>query len=51
MSVFSGSYVSRVLLASYRWHRLSSSFFDPYRPELRYMRAGSEMAREAQEKA
>ena len=46
MSAFSNSYVLRVLLVparrldanSPRWHRLRASFFDPYRPELHYMR-------------
>jgi hypothetical protein len=49
MSTFSDSYVSRVLfaspvtgrgldLAARRWHWLRSSLFDPYRPELHYMR-------------
>jgi hypothetical protein len=46
MSTFSDSYVSRVLfapgrsfdLAARRWRRLSTSLFDPYRPELHYMR-------------
>lgn len=49
MSAFSDSYVSRVLLASpapgrgfeataRRWRWLSTSLFDPYRPELHYMR-------------
>jgi hypothetical protein len=46
MSAFSDSYVLRVLLAparrhdaiAQRWHRLRVSFFDPYRPELHYMR-------------
>ena len=49
MSEFSDSYVSRVLLAPHtptravdvvarRWRWLSASVFDPYRPELHYMR-------------
>jgi len=49
MSTLSDSYVSRVLFASpapgrvlnataRRWHRLTTSLFDPYRPELHYMR-------------
>ena len=47
MSAFSDSYVSRVLFATpapgrgvgaRRWLRLSTSLFDPYRPELHYMR-------------
>ena len=49
MSAFTDSYVSRVLFASHapgrvlgetarRWHRLTTSLFDPYRPELHYMR-------------
>ena len=46
MSAFSHSYVLRVLLAPVRrfdvtpkrWHRLRADFFDPYRPELHYMR-------------
>jgi len=49
MRTFSDSYVARVLLAphppgcgldavSRRWRRLSASLFDPYRPELHYMR-------------
>jgi hypothetical protein len=49
MTTFSESYVVRVLLAprapafaldavSRRWRRLSDSLFDPYRPELHYMR-------------
>jgi hypothetical protein len=49
MRTFSDSYVARVLLAphasgcaldavSQRWRRLSASLFDPYRPELHYMR-------------
>jgi hypothetical protein len=49
MSAFSDSYVSRVLLATptpmrgldlaaRRWRWLRISLFDPYRPELHYMR-------------
>ena len=49
MSTFADSYVSRVLFASpapgrvwgataRRWRRLATSLFDPYRPELHYMR-------------
>ena len=49
MSTFADSYVSRVLFASpvlgrvfgataRRWHRLTTLLFDPYRPELHYMR-------------
>ncbi len=49
MNPFSGSYVCNVLLAKHppsycidagrrRWRRLTSSWFDPYRPELHYMR-------------
>jgi hypothetical protein len=49
MSTFSDSYVSRVLLATpapgrsldvaaQRWRWLRTSLFDPYRPELHYMR-------------
>ena len=49
MSAFADSYVSRVLFASpvpvlildataRRWRRLTTSLFDPYRPELHYMR-------------
>jgi hypothetical protein len=49
MSVFLDSYVSRVLLAAptpvrgfdpaaRRWRWLRTSPFDPYRPELHYMR-------------
>ena len=46
MSAFAGSYVRQVLLVpSYgvdacrqRWRRLATSLFDPYRPELHYMR-------------
>ena len=49
MSTFADSYVSRVLFASpgservlgataRRWRRLTASLFDPYRPELHYMR-------------
>ena len=49
MTTFADSYVSRVLFAcpasgrilgatARRWHRLTTSLFDPYRPELHYMR-------------
>jgi hypothetical protein len=49
MSAFSDSYVSRVLLATptpmrgldlaaRRWRWLRIALFDPYRPELHYMR-------------
>ena len=46
MTASSDSYVLRVLLApsrglhttARRWHRLTTSLFDPYRPELHYMR-------------
>jgi hypothetical protein len=49
MSAFSASYVSRVLratptlarvfnAAARRWRWLMTSLFDPYRPELHYMR-------------
>ena len=45
MSTFADSYVSRVLFASPvparvldGWRRLTTSLFDPYRPELHYMR-------------
>ena len=49
MSAFSDSYVSRVLFAAppavcgldavaRRWRSLTTSLFDPYRPELHYMR-------------
>jgi hypothetical protein len=49
MSTLVDSYVSRVLFASavpgralgttaWRWRRLTTSLFDPYRPELHYMR-------------
>ena len=49
MSAFAGSYVCKVLLAKHppsfgidasrwRWRRLTSSSFDPYRPGLHYMR-------------
>ena len=49
MSTFSDSYVSRVLFATpalgrvvsvtaRRWGPLTASLFDPYRPELHYMR-------------
>jgi hypothetical protein len=49
MSTFSDSYVSRPLFAipalgrvvgvtARRWRRLAAPLFDPYRPELHYMR-------------
>jgi len=49
MSTFADSYVSRVLFAApapgqvlgasvRRWRRLTTSLFDPYRPERHYMR-------------
>ena len=49
MSAVMGSFVSTVLLAKHRpsfginperwrWRRLTVSLFDPYRPELHYMR-------------
>ena len=49
MSAISGSYVRTVLLSAHsawyginagrwRWRRLTGSLFDPYRPELHYMR-------------
>jgi hypothetical protein len=49
MSTFADSYVSRVLFAGHapgrvfdataqRWRRVTTSLFDPYRPELHYMR-------------
>jgi hypothetical protein len=49
MSTISASYISRVLRATpmlarvanaavRRWRRLTTSLFDPYRPELHYMR-------------
>jgi len=49
MTTFADSYVSRVLFATpgrgrdlnevaLRWRWLRSSLFDPYRPELHYMR-------------
>jgi hypothetical protein len=49
MSAFSDSYVLRVLLATHqpvcsldavakRWSKLKTNLFDPYRPELHYMR-------------
>ena len=49
MSTTADSYVARVLFASpapgrvlgataRRWRRLTTSLFDPYRPELHYMR-------------
>ena len=55
----SDSYVVRVLLTasmpvrrvdalSGRWRRLTSSLFDPYRPELHYMRGPGPKWRERQ---
>jgi hypothetical protein len=45
VSAFSDSYVLRVLFtrerrgtAAGRYHRLAACLFDPYRPELHYMR-------------
>jgi hypothetical protein len=49
MTTFAGPYVARVLFAclvpgqvldatARRWRELTTSFFDPYRPELHYMR-------------
>ena len=49
MSTFSDSHVSRLLFATpalgrvvgvtaRRWRRLAAPLFDPYRPELHYMR-------------
>jgi hypothetical protein len=49
MRIFSNSYLPRVLfptpvlgrvvdLTARRWRGLTGSFFDPYRPELHYMR-------------
>ena len=49
MSTLGDSYVSRVLFAgaapggvltrtAQQWRRLTNSLFDPYRPELHYMR-------------
>jgi hypothetical protein len=49
MSTLADSYVSRVLFGgpapervlsatARRWHWLTTSLFDPYRPELHYMR-------------
>jgi hypothetical protein len=49
MSTFQDSFVSRVLFArpisgrvpgptAWRWRRLTTSLFDPYQPELHYMR-------------
>jgi hypothetical protein len=49
MNTIADSYVSRVLFANpaprrvlrwtaQRWHRLTTPWFDPYRPELHYMR-------------
>ena len=59
MSTFSDSYVSRLLfttpalgrvvgVTARRWRRLAAPLFDPYRPELHYMRwPRPKMAREA----
>jgi hypothetical protein len=46
MTRFLESHVSKALIApgrvlgatARRWHRLTASLFDPYRPELHYMR-------------
>jgi hypothetical protein len=45
MSAFVDSYILRVLFSpprrnevARRWRRLTTSLFDPYRPELHYMR-------------
>jgi len=41
MSTIVGSYVCSVLRAKpvrWRWRRLTGTLFDPYRPELHYMR-------------
>ena len=57
MTPLSDSYVVRVLLVprasafaldavSQRWRRLSASLFDPYRPELHYMRGAGPKWRE-----
>jgi hypothetical protein len=58
MSTFSNSYVSRVLFAplapgrvldatARRWRRLTAPLFDPYRPELHYMRGPGPKWRES----
>jgi len=38
MSAFSDSYVSSLDMVMRRWRWLRTSLFDPYRPELHYMR-------------
>ena len=59
MSVFSASHVWRVLhatptlarvfdAAARRWRWLTASLFDPYRPELHYMRGPGPKCREKQ---
>ena len=62
MIAMSDSYVLRVLLAasspvrrvdalSGRWRRLRTSLFDPYRPELHYMRGPGPKWREKHARA
>ena len=62
MRAFSDSYVSRVLLVTdmparglhavtRRWRRLTTSAFDPYRPELHYMRGPGPKSREKHARA
>jgi hypothetical protein len=59
MSAFSHSYVLSVLLtparrldaAPKRWCRLSAGLFDPYRPELHYMRGPGPKWREKHQQA
>ncbi|MPZ41590.1 MAG: hypothetical protein GEU95_26805 [Rhizobiales bacterium] len=59
MSVFSDSYVLRVLFTrasgsdttAWRWHRLTASLLDPYRPELHYMRGPGPKWREKHKQA
>ena len=62
MSAFSDSYVSRVLFATpspgrgldttaRRWRWLRTSLFDPYRPELHYMRGPGPKWREKHARA
>jgi hypothetical protein len=62
MSTFSDSYVSRLLFATpalghvvgvtaRRWRRLTASLFDPYRPELHYMRGPGPKWRAKHERA
>ena len=62
MRAFSDSYVSRVLLVTgmparglyavtRRWRRLTTSAFDPYRPELHYMRGPGPKWREKHARA